>query len=1093
MPRNLVIRASAGTGKTFQLSNRFLGLVAADEPLESILAVTFTRKGAGEILDRVLLRLAQAASDPARAADLGRFIEVPSLDQQRCQVLLQTMLRGLHRLRTGTLDSFFIQVARAFSLELGQPHGWQIADEILDGRLRAEAIRIVLGEESTGDVVRLMNLLTKGEAARSISEQISSLVEALYSVYLESPPEAWRSIPRRKLLSAEELQAAVGVLAGVALPADKRFAGARDQDLEGVEKGDWGSLLVKGLGAKAAQGEESYYKKTIPADVLAAYRPLVEHAKAFLLQQIANQTEATYDLLQRFDAVYRRLKLAQRAMRFEDVTRLLGESALDGRMDQIAYRLDGRLSHLLLDEFQDTSPVQWRVVRRFAQRIFSAGGRGSFFCVGDVKQAIFGWRGGVAEIFDTLETDLPKLSRQALSMSFRSSPVVIDTVNRVFQGLGGNAALRNYAAAAEAWAGRFQTHTTKHAGMPGYCRLLTARQAAEGDKQAVETQLFAAGEIARIVSQAPGRSVGVLVRTNQAVARMIFALGLEGVEASEEGGNPLGDAPAVQLLLSALRLADHPGDTAARFHVARSPLGAPLGLTDHQDAPAAADAALRIRRRLMDDGYGRTLDAWTRLIAPGCDPRDAARLRQLVELGFGYDPLATARPGDFVSLVEQRRVESPSSAPVRVMTFHQSKGLQFDVVVLPELDYGLAGQPPQLVVGRPEPTAPLTCVCRYVASDQRSVLPKSVAELFDAHGRQRVEESLCVLYVAMTRAVHALEMIVAPAKSREKNMPGTAAGLLRAALAPGAAATADEVLFELGDRRWHGIVVAQASSLSPGATGKMPVPLAVPLNKPRLASPAEGRRRGREVVSPSQLEGGARVKLAGVLRLDTSAALDRGTLMHACFEQVHWLDDGPPEESALRQAVSGLAAGGTDLGALIAEFKAALKRPAIADLLTLARYESPVAFSGVAAGANETRPVSPGGHAGPNEVRPVSPGGHAGPNEVRPVSPGGHAGLRLEVEREWPFLVREGERILSGQIDRLVLWYDGDRPSAADVIDFKTDRLDPGNLAALADRVEHYRPQLEAYRRALTRLFRLPADRVSARLVFAEPGIVEVL
>jgi ATP-dependent exoDNAse (exonuclease V) beta subunit len=681
--------------------------------------------------------------------------------------------------------------------------------------------------------------------------------------------------------------------------------------------------------------------------------------------------------------------------------------------------------------------------------------------VGDVKQAIFGWRGGVAEIFDTLETDLPRLSRQALSMSFRSSPVVIETVNRVFQGLSGNAALRNYAAAAEAWAGRFQTHTTKHAGMPGYCRLLAARQAAEGDKQAVETQLFAAGEIARIVSQAPGRSVGVLVRTNQAVARMIFALGLEGIEASEEGGNPLGDAPAVQLLLSALRLADHPGDTAARFHVARSPLGAPLGLADHQDAPAAADAALRIRRRLMDDGYGRTLDAWTRLIVPGCDPRQSARLRQLVELGFGYDPLATARPGDFVSLVEQRRVESPSSAPVRVMTFHQSKGLQFDVVVLPELDYGLAGQPPQLVVGRPEPTAPLTCVCRYVAGDQRTVLPKPVAELFDAHGRQRVEESLCVLYVAMTRAVHALEMIVAPAKSREKNMPGTAAGLLRAALASGATAPADEVLFELGDRRWHGGLAAKEATRPPAAPAAKPA-------RPALAlAPGAERRRGREVVSPSQLEGGERVKLAGLLRLDTSAALDRGTLMHACFEQVRWLDDGPPEETALRQAVSGLTAGGTDLSALIAEFQSVLKRPAIADLLTRARYKSPV--------ASRTR------HA-PRDAR-----SHAEREEYI------GAGLRLEVEREWPFLVREGERILSGQIDRLVLWYDGERPSAADVIDFKSDRLDPCNPAALADRVEHYRPQLEAYRRALTRLFRLPADRVSARLVFVEPGIVETL
>jgi ATP-dependent exoDNAse (exonuclease V) beta subunit len=1063
MPVNLVIRASAGTGKTFQLSNRFLGLAAAGESLESILAVTFTRKGAGEILDRVLVRLAHAASDPARAADLGRFIEIPSLDQPRCQLLLQTMLRGLHRLRTGTLDSFFIQVARAFSLELGQPHGWQIADEIVDARLRAEAIRIVLGEGSTGDVSRLMNLLTKGEATRSISQQISSLVGGLYGVYQESPPEAWRSIPRRKLLSAEEIQAAVDLLAGAALPADKRFDKAREQDLNVIRDGDWGSLLAKGIGAKVAQGEESYCRKPIPADALAAYRRLVEHARAFLLQQIALQTEATYDLLQRFDAVYRRLKLAQRVMRFEDVTRLLSESALDGRMDQIAYRLDGRLAHLLLDEFQDTSPVQWRVLRRFAQRIFSAGSRGSLFCVGDVKQAIFGWRGGVAEIFDTLETDFPALSHQALTESFRSSPAVIDTVNRVFQNLGGNASLRNYPAAAAAWAGRFQTHTTRHATMPGYCRLLTARQAAEGDKQSVETQLFAAGEIARIVGQSPGRSVGVLVRTNRAVARMIFALGKEGIEASEEGGNPLGDQPAVQLLLSALRLADHPGDTVARFHVARSPLGAAIGLADHRDAASAAAVALRIRRRLLEEGYGRTLEAWAGVVAPACDPREAARLRQLVELGFGYDPLATARPGDFVSLVEQRRVESPSSAPVRVMTFHQSKGLQFDIVVLPELDYNLAGQPPQLVVGRPEPMAPLTCVCRYVAADQRTVLPKAVAELFDAHGRQRVEESLCVLYVAMTRAVHALEMIVGPARSNEKNLPGTAAGLLRAALAPDAAAAPAGTLFEHGDPQWHGGPAAREVAPPPATPPARIAPPALV-----LAPSAEGRRRGREVVSPSQLEGGARFKLAGLLRLDTSAALDRGTLMHALFQQVRWLDDGPLDLSSLRQAVAGLAPGGFDLDGLIAEFQSVLKWPAIADLLTQARYQSAV----VAAGA---------GRASGGDVP------HAEREEYR------GRGLRLEVEREWPFLVREGDRIVSGQIDRLVLWYDGDRPWAADVIDFKTDRLEPGDAAALAARVEHYRPQLEAYRRALRRLFRLPVERVSARLVFVEPGIVQAL
>jgi len=96
--KNVVIRASAGTGKTFQLSNRFLALAAADEPFDAILATTFTRKAAGEILDRVLLRLAEAALDEKKRTELGRFVG-HSLDRPRCLSILQAMLGQLHRLR----------------------------------------------------------------------------------------------------------------------------------------------------------------------------------------------------------------------------------------------------------------------------------------------------------------------------------------------------------------------------------------------------------------------------------------------------------------------------------------------------------------------------------------------------------------------------------------------------------------------------------------------------------------------------------------------------------------------------------------------------------------------------------------------------------------------------------------------------------------------------------------------------------------------------------------------------------------------------------------------------------------------------------
>src|SRR5688572_18016908 len=136
---NTVIRASAGTGKTHQLAVRFLGLLARGVSPDEILATTFTRKAAGEILDRVLFRLAEAAAEDGKARSLAEEIGDDTLSRERCRDLLVKSARQLHRLRVGTLDSHFIQVAGSFALELGLTPGWSICEPQEDDLLRDEA------------------------------------------------------------------------------------------------------------------------------------------------------------------------------------------------------------------------------------------------------------------------------------------------------------------------------------------------------------------------------------------------------------------------------------------------------------------------------------------------------------------------------------------------------------------------------------------------------------------------------------------------------------------------------------------------------------------------------------------------------------------------------------------------------------------------------------------------------------------------------------------------------------------------------------------------------------------------------------------
>jgi len=1043
---NVVIRASAGTGKTFQLSNRYLGLAAAGESPDRILATTFTRKAAGEILDRVLFRLAEAALDPGALARLAGHLAAADFDRARCLGLLCEMIGQLHRLRVATLDSFFIQVARSFSLELGLPPGWRIVDEIEDRTLRDEAIREVLARQSTGDVVRLMHLLSKGEATRSVADQIRTLVRDLYALYGEAPPGAWTALHRKKPLAPAEIRAAIEAAAAAELPPDQRLAKARDRDLAAAEQEDWEAFLGKGLTAKILDGSLTYCRKPIPQPVVDAYEMLLAHAEAQLIDEIANQTEATHALLEHFDGAYARIKARRRGYRFDDVTRRLGRTPLRKRLGQVAYRLDAGVAHLLLDEFQDTSPLQWRVLRPFAEQIVRPGGRGSFFCVGDVKQAIYGWRGGVAEIFEALEKELDGLERRFLDRSFRSSQPVIDTVNQVFHDLVANPALEKYPQAAQRWSKRFTKHTTARADLPGYCRLATAPVAGEDKKdQAAVTLAFAADEVRRLVEQCPGRSIGILVRKNRAVARMIYELRERKIAASEEGGNPLIDSAAVELVMSLLTLADHPGDTVARFHVARSPLAEPLGLVDHGDGTAASRLAARIRRDLAFDGYGPTIRRWTELLAGACNRRDLNRLLQLVELAYAYEPAATARADDFVRLVAQRRVEDPSSADVRVMTFHQAKGLQFDIVVLPELDTRLVGQVPAMVVGRPGPTAEIERICRYVGSKLRPLLPRPFQDMFDLHQTQVVEEALCVLYVALTRAACALVMIVAPQSPKARSVGSTAAGLLRAALAPGVPAEPETVLYQHGDPHWH----ARAPAAPP--TEKEP---AQEPREIRLAPPPPRSRRGLQRRSPSSLEGGLRVDLRRRLRLEADAALDFGTAVHKCFEQVGWLEDGLPDDETLRRELASLGLHRLDPAQAIARFRQALQRPALRAALSRATYAAPAAGEDAAAV-------------------------HAPPEMAQP---------RWQVWRERDFVIRAGDSILHGSIDRLVVLYHGDRPVAADVIDFKTDSLEPNQAEAIEAKREHYRPQLEAYRQAVAQRFGLEPSRISARLAFVGAG-----
>ncbi|MCC6580578.1 MAG: UvrD-helicase domain-containing protein [Phycisphaeraceae bacterium] len=1020
-----VVRASAGTGKTYALTSHYLSLLDQHQPPGGILATTFTRKAAGEIVQRILARLAAGAATPDKTRQLAEFC------------------RQLHRVNILTLDSFFSRLAMGYRFELGLPLGMRVMEETdaAIARLRRRAIERLLGDDEPHVLLDLLRRLHHDTAQRSVTRTIDDIVTSLLGVYQQAPErQRWEMDNLPAPLDDEKLATAIATLENMhnRLPADKRFATRWKADIDAACNGKWETII----GSKLATSE-TFYGKPVPEAISDAYQPLLHHARAVLLRDQAQRTLATWELLHRFDGHFAELRESQQAYLFSDLPRRLAlflSQDDEVELSDLYFRLDRQFAHLMLDEFQDTSLEQWRVLDRLAEEVVSySDGEHSFFCVGDVKQAIYGWRGGCAEIFDHIENNLPLMDDavSTLNLSYRSSPVILDAVNAVFADLAGNPAVRDFQDSAEIWQDRFNPHEAKHAKLTGYVELSTTAAETEDDADddneaeiAGKHDQAVADRIAELARTYPGYSLGVLVGTNRKAQVLIDALRAMDIPASGEGGSPLTDDPAVLRILAALRMADHPGDSAAAFAAFHSPLRDELRMTGWQGTEAQ-DAAARIRAMLATEGYGRTLTRWATALASLSDTRGGMRLEQLLSMAETYQPQATSRPCDFVDHVAATSVEQPTGAGVRVMTIHKAKGLEFDVVVLPELRREIGKVAHDAVyVTRPSPTEPIDAVYRAVREGIRE-LDRRLVEAHQQEQARRVMDDLCSLYVAMTRAKRALVMLIPPLTRTAKGAIGAKGWtskafdtLLRRALSTlgeDESEAGDEVLYRHGDARWP---VFEQQPIS------APMPLSS--RRPKVRISRGDASRTPRVVSPSSLEAGSRVQVADLLALQTPAGRLRGSAIHNLFELVEWIDRPLPEETQRKRVVAELSP----------EANPAWQQEM---LDTFARMLDK------------------------NCVRRVL---------TKPAD-------EVELWRERAFAVAVGGRVLRGRFDRVMVHRQDGRAVRAELIDYKTDRVDGGQLEEATRR---YRPQMQAYCAALARMLGLREDAVTATLLFVEAG-----
>jgi len=1077
LPRELVL-ASAGTGKTFRISSRIVGLLAAGAQADEIFASTFTRKAAGEILDRVIERLARATLDEEAGAELARHALPGSASadppRRRWGLLLRRLAAHLHRLQVSTLDSFFVSAARAFSLELGIPPRWRIGDEPTLRRLESEALEEVLRSTERGEILELIRAVLSGEADRGVQGRVLDRVRDLRGLLYELDPGAaapWAPFGDHLPFpsGAEERREAAARIDALEIPTNadgapnRPWQKALEEASRLVEEGAWDDFVGRGIAAKVLGGEATYARKPISSDVEAAFREALALAGNDVRAEHDRRARALGTLALRFDEALDARRRRVGAYSFSDVTRrIAGVDPLVGRAD-LWYRLDRRARHLLLDEFQDTSLLQWEALRPLAEELLAGHlDERAAVIVADPKQSIYGWRGAEPELVDRVGRRF-HLERDRLHQSFRSSRVVLEFVNRIFGNLDRSPLWEGSEEDRERvrdWLRDFDRHEPAR-DLPGRVRVEVGPREASMRSDDRPRMMARAGElVAELRERAPGRSVGVLLRKNRNIPLLIADLRRRGFEVSEEGGTALTDSAAVTTVLALLRLADHPGHTVARYQVSRSPLASRVGLRAHDDDAGTIEVARGVRARLVAEGYGPALDRWTRELGRRAvlGDRDLRRLVQLTELGYRWDARgATLRPGDFVRFVESERLDDPAAAGIRVMTVHQAKGLEFDVVVLPELDMGLTGggsRTPAALPERDPDTGRVLRVFPYLKKALRPLVPEAGPAIAQARSAA-LRDALGILYVALTRARYALHLLVAADGTRGPSSSSTYARLIREALdAHEEGIEEGEILFEEGDRDWAGNVDGAEPGEGGAYSAREPERLEVRLGEPR------SRLRSLTHRAPSELVGDREIDLASFLSLEGEEERDRvlrrGTLVHEWCRKISWLEEEPPLRVARLVEAAGevppALEGKTE--ALARSFLEWMGIPSIQETFT--RRAALRWARERLAGSSGEEPA-------------------------------------LELHREIPFAVRAGDEILRGAIDRLVLARGEAGEAAARILDFKTESVDPEDPEAVREARERYAPQLRAYRRAVGRIHGLAGDRIEAVLVFLPTGVVETV
>ena len=794
-----VYKASAGSGKTFALAVQYIKLVVQNpQAYRNILAVTFTNKATEEMKSRILSQLygiwkMQESDDYPEAVpymkEVCRALDAtPQFVSERAGIALGLLLHNYNHFRVMTIDTFFQSVLRNLARELDLTANLRVT--LNDAQVEEMAVDQLIDDLQTTDVMLqwiLKYIMENINDDRSwnVIGQIKQFGKTIFRDYYK---DISKQLDER-LQQEDFFDEYTRTLRGIRDDAKERMLSIAESffdtlEAEGLTIDDLAnkrrgiaSFFLKLQNGQFDEGIENqtvanclgdptkWYAKTNERRELI--HSLADGTLGDILRYAVEERPRQWKLYQSATLTLRHLNQVRLLSSIEKKVRALNEegnrfllsdtqkllNALINESDSpfIFEKIGTQIEHVMIDEFQDTSTVQWQNFRVLLLETMSHRGSENLI-VGDVKQSIYRWRSGDWRLLNDIEQQFPAemIHTEALSVNRRSERNIVAFNNAFFI----KAAQMEY---------------EKLEDMPEADQLKRAYQEVEQiipdekpETGLVSVQLLTAEDYqAKTLSSltdtiaylrqhhVPQNKIAILVRTNSYIPLIAnyFAEHCPEVNIVSDEAFRLDASLSVNIIIKALQLLTHPDDQLSRAFLEKA-CGGTLPI-DHADDYAALPLYELVEQLFADFHLDRFDD-------------QSAYVCAFFDQLNSYTAENTATIEDFLreweDSISAKTIQSDVADGVRIISIHKSKGLEFDHVLLPFCDWQLE-KTGNVLWCRPDEAPFNELPIAPIDYSQKGMTGTIYETDYHHEHLQNVVDNLNLLYVAFTRARSSLFVI----------------------------------------------------------------------------------------------------------------------------------------------------------------------------------------------------------------------------------------------------------------------------------------------------------------------------------------------